>query len=168
MNKLKEIFFQLLSAPGVILHELGHFTFCVLSGVKVFKVRLFRFGNPAGYVEHEEPHGLIQSILISFGPLSMNTLVSLVMFARIGLPYLSWQNAILVWVAIQSALHSIPSTGDAHTLTSIASHKLRRNPLSLLAYPFVGVIYMLNFLKRYHLHVVYAGVLFYLGSVYLK
>jgi hypothetical protein len=165
---MKRYFLALVTAPGVVFHELGHFIFCWLSGVKVYKVRLFRFGNPAGYVEHEEPHGLVQSILISFGPLSTNSLVSLIAFSRFETPYLQWQNIILLWLGFVVALHSIPSTGDAATLTSIANHKVRRNPLAILAYPFVLIIYILNFLKRYRLHVIYAGLLFFLGSIYLK
>ena len=42
--------YALITMPGVVLHELSHAFFCVFSGIKVHEVKLFRFGNPAGYV----------------------------------------------------------------------------------------------------------------------
>ncbi|MFA6105604.1 MAG: metalloprotease family protein [Patescibacteria group bacterium] len=165
---MRQNILKLLGAPGVILHELGHLFFCLVSGVKVFRVKLFSFKKTAGFVEHAEPSSLVQSVLISFGPLTFNSFASLILFARIASPYYIWQNFILAWLGFVSALHSIPSNGDASTLASIASRKLRHNPLALLCYPFVFIIYCLNLLKRLHLHFLYAGLLFFLGNIYLK
>jgi hypothetical protein len=159
---------SLFGAPGVILHELGHLFFCLVAGVKVYKVKLFSFKQVAGFVEHDEPHGLIQSILISFGPLTFNSLASLILFSQFSKPYFVWQNLIFVWLGFVGALHSVPSTGDAATLLTITNRKIRRNPLALICYPFVGIIYLLNLLKRLHIQFIYAGVLFYLGNIYLK
>lgn len=161
-------FYSLLTAPGVVLHELGHLVFCFLADVKVFKVRFFKFGTVAGYVEHAEPSGFFQSLLISFGPLTLNSLVSLILFSLVTPPYFTVWNLLELWVGLVSALHSIPSTGDAKTLFSITNQKLLRNPLVVLGYPFVGLIFFLNFLKRFHLHFVYAVLLFLLGNIYLK
>ena len=161
--------FALLGAPGVVFHELGHLFFCLVSGVKVFRVKLFSFKKTAGFVEHAEPTGLIQSILISFGPLTFNSLATLILFARVSPPYFTFLNFILIWLGFVSALHAVPSSGDAATLSSIAARKLKHwNLLALLCYPFVLVIFFLNFLKRFHLHFLYAGLLFYLGNLYLK
>lgn len=165
---MRRIIYSLLTAPGVILHELGHLIFCLLAGVKIYRVKLFGFGTIAGFVEHAEPSGFIQSLLISFGPLTLNSLVSLILFSQITSPYLTWLHALEVWIGLVSALHSIPSTGDAHTLALISTKKIRRNPLALLGYPFVLIIYLLNLLKRFHLQFVYAAVLFWMGSNYLK
>jgi hypothetical protein len=46
---------NLLLAPGIIVHELSHAIFCILSGVRIFRMKVFGFGNPPGYVEHAEP-----------------------------------------------------------------------------------------------------------------
>ena len=159
---------RLLGAPGVMLHEFGHLFFCLVSGVKVYRVKLFSFKKVAGFVEHGEPGGLIQSILISFGPLSFNTLASLILFSQVTAPFLRWQPPVFLWLGFVSALHAIPSNGDAATLLAISKRKLRRNPLALLGFPFVAVIYLLNILKNFRLHFLYAGLLFFLGNIYLK
>ncbi len=43
-----------LTAPGVMIHELGHVFFCILFGHKIVKVRLFRpdRNGTVGVVEH--------------------------------------------------------------------------------------------------------------------
>ncbi len=165
---MKYVFISLLTAPGVVLHEIGHLLFCLLSGVKVFHVKFFSFNKTAGFVEHAEPNGSIQSLLISFGPLTINSLVSLILFSQITPPYFTWLHALEIWVGLVSALHAIPSNGDAQTLLLISTKKIRKNPLAIAGYPFVLIIYLLNFLKRFHLQFLYAILLFWLGSIYLK
>lgn len=160
-------FYSLLTAPGVVIHELGHVVFCVLAGVKIHEIKLFRFGNPAGYVIHDEPRQFVRAVLVSFGPLIVNTLVSLFCFARFS-PILTLTNILYLWLGIASALHAIPSTGDAKSLLATTNSRILRNPLILIGYPFVILIYTLNLLKRIHLHVLFAALLFWLGNHFLK
>lgn len=162
------IIISLLTAPGVVIHEIGHLIFCLLSGVRVFRVKFFSFGKISGFVEHAEPNSFIQSLLISFGPLTINSLVSLILFSQITPPYFTVAHGLEIWIGLVSALHSIPSNGDAKTLTILSTKRLLRNPLALIGYPFVLIIYILNFLKRFHLHIIYAVILFWLGNSYLK
>lgn len=160
--------YALLTAPGVIIHELGHAFFCFLARVKIHKIKLFRFGNPAGFVTHDEPKNFYQAISISFGPLIANTLVALFAFARVFPPYAAWQNVIPLWLGIAIGLHAIPSTGDAQALLSTTNRRIFRNPLIAVGYPFVLIIYFLNILKRLHIHVLYVALLFWLGNIFLK
>lgn len=162
------IIFRLLEAPGVILHEFGHLFFCLLSGVKVYRIKLFGFKNPVGFVEHAEPEKFFQSLLISFGPLTMNSLIVLIVFSQINEPYISITNLIFTWIGCVAALHSIPSNGDASTLHLLTKQRLRRNPTVAIGYLFVGTIYVLNILKKYRLHWFYVALLFWLGNIYLK
>ena len=150
------------------MHEFGHLLFCVLSGVRVYRINLFSFGKVAGFVEHAEPHIFFQSLLISFGPLTFNSLASLILLSQIYPPYSSTLHLIELWLGFACAIHSIPSYGDARTLMLLSTRRFFRNPISIIGYPFVFVIYILNFLKRFHLHFVYAAVLFWLGNIYLK
>lgn len=158
----------LLTAPGVILHELGHLIFCIFSGVRIYKVKLFGFGHTAGFVQHAEPESFFQSLSISFGPLLFNSLVSLIFFSQFGSPYFSIKNFLIGWIGMVSGLHAMPSSGDANTLFAITSHKIKRNPLAVVGFPFVGLIHFLNFLKRFHLQLIYVALLFWLGNIYLK
>lgn len=160
--------YSLSTAPGVMIHELSHALFCVLSGVKIKKIRLFQFGRIAGYVEHEEPTKFYQSVLVSFGPLIINSLLSLVCFARLIPPFNNWQPWALLWLGLAIGLHAIPSTGDAKTLLMVTNQRVKRNPLIIIGYPFVLFLYLLNFLRRLHLDIVYVALLFWLGRFYLK
>ncbi|MFA6486081.1 MAG: metalloprotease family protein [Candidatus Magasanikbacteria bacterium] len=160
--------YSLLTAPGVAIHELAHAVFCLLSGVKIHRIKLFQFGPTAGYVVHDEPEMFYQALLISLGPLIINSLLAMGLFSQLVEPYGCWQVILFGWLGIAIGLHAIPSTGDAQTLLSIANRRVWRNPLIILGYPFVLAIYILNLLKRLHIDIVFVALLFWLGRMYLK
>jgi hypothetical protein len=164
---LKYYFLNLLVAPGVIAHELAHAVSCLFGGVKIFKMKLFRFGNPAGYVEHAIPEGFFQSLVISAGPLVFNTLIALLLFSKFEF-VASVQSGIALWLGLVVGLHAIPSMGDVEVLWKVSKKRIRKNPLVFFGLPFVLFLYTLNILKRWHIHFVYALFLFWLGSMYLK
>jgi hypothetical protein len=136
-----------LTFPGVMVHELAHKIFCQLTGTKVIEVCYFRFGNPAGYVAHEEPTSAWKHMLIGCGPLFVNTLMGLAM-ALLALPLKGSGEAaqylylVLMWLAISVAMHSFPSAGDAASIWA----GLWRPSVSLAArvigVPLVGFIYL--------------------------
>ena len=82
----------LLTFPGVIMHELAHMLFCLWTGTRVTKVRLFRFGNPAGYVIHEHPSSAWKTILIGVGPFFVNTIVGFLIALSAFLLRGEWQH----------------------------------------------------------------------------
>ncbi len=153
------------------MHELAHALFCVFGGVKIYKMRLFSFSRRtrmAGYVQHAEPESFWQNFLITFGPFIVNSLATLFLFALIKPPYLVWQNTLFIWLGLVVGLQAIPSTGDAQSLFRTTNRRVLRNPLILLAYPFVFLIYLLNWLKRLNIDLVYVIFLFWLGNIALK
>ena len=75
----------LILSPGIIVHELAHLLFCIISGTRVYKFRLFRFSEISGYVEHGEPNDLIGAFLISYGPLFLNSIISYHLFQKFNL-----------------------------------------------------------------------------------
>jgi hypothetical protein len=160
-------FYALFTAPGVMIHELAHAFFCVLARVKIFKIRLFRFGNPAGYVNHEAPQKFYKSFLISFGPLIINSLLAVFLFAQVCQPYFYWKSILYLWLGFAVAMHAIPSTGDAKSLFRAANHRFWRNPFVVIAYPLILILYILNLFKRLHIDIAYAGLLFWFGNIYL-
>lgn len=161
-------FYSLLTAPGVVVHELSHALFCAFSGVKIHRIKLFRFGNPAGYVIHDEPTKFYQAFLITFGPLIINSLLALFCFAKISIPYQTLVNFLYAWIGAAVGMHAIPSTGDAKTLFTVANHRFFRNPLVIIGYPFVLLLVILNFLKLLHIDFMYTILLFWLGHIFLK
>ncbi len=163
--------FRLSMAPGVIIHELSHALFCLFSGVKIYKMRLFTLNKRArvvGFVTHAEPESFWQNFLITFGPLIINSLITLFLFALISPPYLVWQNTLYAWLGLVFGLQAIPSDGDAQSLLVSANRRVWRNPLVVLGYPFVLLIYILNWLKKIHIDLIYVFFLFWLGNIALK
>lgn len=150
------------------MHELSHAMCCVLSGTRIFKMRLFGFHNPPGFVEHAQPEKFMHSFVISMGPLIFNSLATMLIFAKVPRPTLAWQPIVLFWLAIGFGLNAVPSMGDTKTLFSSANKKIRRNPFIVAAYPFIGGLYILNILKRFHIHAVYVAFLWWLSTHYLR
>ena len=166
-----DYFYSLLTAPGVMVHELAHAFFCLVSGVKIYKINLFRFGQVAGYVVHEEPRGFLASLLITFGPLIINSYLALYLFTFVNGPYnlasfLNWHFILFLWIGIAVGLHAIPSTGDAQSLLKNANRHILRNPLKIIFYPLVLILYILNLLKRLYIDIIFVAVLFYISRHY--
>jgi len=160
--------YALLTAPGVIVHELGHAVFCMLGRVKIYRLCLFRWGNPAGFVVHDEPKYFYQSIFISYGPFIVNTLITLFCFSRVTPPFGRAEPWMYLWLGGAIGLHAIPSTGDAKTLLQTTNRRVWKNPLLLVGYPFILLLYILNGLKHLHIDILYVGALFWVSAVYLK
>ena len=157
--------YALLTAPGVIVHELAHAFFCLLGGVKIYKINLFRFQKVAGFVVHEEPKDFMSSWLISFGPLIINSYLAMFFFAQVRPIYNLW-DLLFMYLGVAIALQAIPSTGDAESLLLMANRNFWKNPLIILLYPLVLVLYVLNLLKRFYFDWAYVIFLFYIGHTY--
>ncbi len=139
---------SILTFPGVIIHELGHVIFCLFSGVSIHEVCYFRFGNPAGYVIHDKPQNFIQSLLISVGPFIIGNLISIVFFIIYHLfSKDSIVQAIFLWLGFSTAFNCFPSKGDAKSLWKETNHHIVDNPLAILCYPIILLIYLANFLS---------------------
>lgn len=164
-HKNRFILYSLLAAPGIIVHEFSHQIFCSLSGVRVFKVKYFQLKNPAGYVEHAQPRGFVQAFFISIGPLILGTVLSLALFwfalYSISLypkPYTLYPTPFALWFAFAIATNCFPSDGDAKVLLSEAKRHVfqRFNPFALILFPFVWIIQLANYLKRWYFDWIYA------------
>ncbi|MBI4317810.1 MAG: DUF3267 domain-containing protein [Chloroflexi bacterium] len=160
----------LLSLPGVVFHELGHYVFCRLAGARVHEVVFFRFGNPAGYVVHTAPKHFREHFAIVVGPFLVNSAVGFALFwsvtSRWGkalsvsdLQSLALATAAL-WLGTSVSLQAFPSKGDARSLWQVANRHLRHgNILAALGYPAVGTIFLVNLLRILRLDWIYTGAL---------
>ena len=133
-----------LTFPGVIIHEFAHKFFCSLTGTKVLEVCYFRFGNPAGFVIHEKPATIWHHILIGIGPLFVNTGLGLLigilaMPFKLSIPPVFF---ILFWLAISTAMHSFPSTGDAKNIWKAVWDHDAPFSARVVGTPLVGLIYL--------------------------
>lgn len=164
---------SLLSFPGVVFHELGHQIFCNISKVRVIKVCYFKFGNPAGYVIHESPRKFAQAFFISVGPFIIGTLFSIIFFLISR--YFSSSNQLLeilfIWLGASVAMNCFPSTQDAKVLFKETNRHIFRNPLAIIGYPFVLIIFIFRLLQIFLFDLIYAFGLYILSDliyVYIK
>jgi hypothetical protein len=154
-------FIALLTFPGVIVHEAAHMLFCRLGGVAVFDVCFFRWGNPAGYVVHEEPKNFQTAFLISVGPFIVNSLVCIVLCFPAFVPVRIFDRSdplslFLLWLGLSIGMHAFPSTQDAKVLQYHAkAAAARHNPLAVVSLPLVGVIFVANIGSFFWLDLIY-------------
>lgn len=139
-----------LTFPGVIVHELAHLIFCRICRVAVVEVCYFRFGNPAGYVVHENPKNTYSQILIGIGPFFVNTIIGAIIALPAALPILKFGEKLgpnnlgsyfLIWVGVSIAMHSFPSVGDASGMLSAIKSKDTNIITKIFSAPIILLIY---------------------------
>src|SRR3989338_2083067 len=145
--------------PGIIIHEWAHKKFCEWLGVLVHQVKYFRFGNPAGYVLHEEPKTYKQTFWVSTGPLIINSTVAIFLgflASIINSESIMWY--FLLWTALSSGMHSFPSDHDMSHISKFTKSKIKDGGsiFYYLAFPFVWLIWIANKLKFFWWDLAYA------------
>lgn len=147
--------------PGIIVHEFAHMFFCKVRRVAVFDACYFRFGNPAGYVIHENTNNFYTTFLVSMGPFFINTLFCLLICLPAYMPikYFGLDHPLsyfLIWLGVSIGAHAIPSNQDASNLYEQAKEKVEeKNLLAIVSFPLVGIIYVFNFLRFFWIDVIY-------------
>ncbi|HMI53760.1 MAG TPA: hypothetical protein VK525_19755 [Candidatus Saccharimonadales bacterium] len=140
-----------LTFPGVIIHEAGHLFFCRLFRLQVFDVCFFRFGNPAGYVIHQQTRNFTAQFFVSMGPFFANTLLCVLFCSAAFLPV--WELKIVdplayffYWLGLSIGMHAFPSTTDLSHLWEQAPGLAKQgNPLAILSLPLAGLLVVLNY-----------------------
>jgi hypothetical protein len=117
---------SLVTFPGVVVHEAAHRFFCDLTDTPVYEVSHFRpSGKPAGYVIHGRPRSLGAALLISGGPLLINTVLCAMLTATVAYKHFVLEaplnNLVLIflaWLGYSIGMHAFPSRQDAATFTA--------------------------------------------------
>lgn len=155
----------LATFPGVIVHEFAHMIFCRIRGVAVLEVVYFQFSNPSGYVIHERTKDFTSSFLIATGPFFVNSILCfLICFpAYLPISYFDVSHPLsyfLMWLGLSIGMHAIPSSQDAQNLWDDAKqHVKSMNPLAIIAFPIVILIYVFNVLRVVWADLVYGLLL---------
>lgn len=133
--------YRVFVAPGVILHELSHALFCLLTGAKIKKIALF--DKEGGSVEHEQSKvPVIGPILISLAPFvtgsiaifffakwlglkemdlssltfSYDGVISFLKSIIHGLDLTNYKNWIIIYLALSVAVTMTPSKQDVKNI----------------------------------------------------
>jgi|Deesub1362B_J571_1020462.scaffolds.fasta_scaffold10338_2 hypothetical protein len=163
-----------LTFPGVIVHELGHELACKAVGLQVYRVCYFRFGNPAGYVEHSPPTRYRESFIITVAPFFVNSFFAIIFFAiALSIPSsikISFFEIryLFYWLGFSIGMHAFPSSGDAKSLWDFTKRMWRRNPLIILGVPVIALIKIADVLSIAWFDLIFALGLMYLTKSILK
>jgi len=171
MIPIPGILVALVTFPGVIVHEAAHLLFCKLVRVAVFDVCFFRIApmkegfnvsEPIGYVIHERPEGFLAAFFISVGPFILNSLLCIFFCLPAFFPVrlhdeMNPESFFFLWLGISIGMHAFPSSGDASVLYEEAKRAaVRWNPLAILSFPIVLLIYLANIGSMLWLDAIYA------------
>lgn len=149
-----------LTFPGVIVHELAHSLACRLARIKVYKVCYFQFGDPAGYVIHEQVQTYGAVFLVAVAPFIFNTLVALCIFSIMVVAIDSvLLPVVFLWLGISIGAHSFPSNDDADILWVYSKDFWKHNVLAIFGLPIVIFIKIANALSVFWFDFFYAGFL---------
>jgi len=140
-----------LTFPGVIIHEAAHLFFCKLFRLRVFNVCFFRFGNPAGYVIHENSENFTAQFFVSMGPFLVNTVLCVIFCTAAFLPV--WELKVadplayfFYWLGLSIGMHAFPSTTDLSHLWKAAPALAKKgNLLAIVSLPLCAVLVVLNY-----------------------
>lgn len=126
------LFIEILSFPGVILHEMSHKFFCDYFNVKVANVNYFKISNLSGSVHHEPVLNANHNAIIALAPLAVNSLTFLIL----AIPYISILahgtdfvetfsvlDYFLIWIVLSCGLTALPSTTDLDSIADNADKK---------------------------------------------
>jgi hypothetical protein len=166
---------SVVTFPGIIVHELAHLFFCRVAALKVHDYSLLRYGNPMGYVIHEPPTRLRDSVTITVAPFIVNTVGAVLlatMFTLLSFPVTrltgsldagNWTDYVGRWLAISLGTHAFPSLIDAKALwseTSIERHGIFR----FFAMAVAGFIVIGSFASILWIDVLYGYFLLQIGE----
>lgn len=148
-------FISILTFPGVIVHEFAHMLFCKMRNLAVLDACYFRVGNPSGYVVHENTDNFTSTFLVAMGPFLVNTILCLLICLPAYMPVKFFDlnhplSYFLIWLGVSIGMHAIPSNQDANNVYEQAKVELKKmNPLAIISFPLVGLIYVFNVLRMF-------------------
>jgi hypothetical protein len=147
---------NLLTLPGVVLHELAHYAVAKALGLEVREVAL------TSHVVHEAPDGPVGSLAVAVAPLGVNTgVTALCLYLLVGrlpaTPSLLGRveptalTLALAYLAVVAVARATPSTQDLRTVVTAGWRALRGfRPVALVLYvlllPVVLPLYVLLWL----------------------
>ncbi len=149
---------NLLTFPGVIVHEFAHKVMCQLTGTVVHAVKYFQIGNPSGYVIHERPDSIWKHMAIGVGPVLVNVVGGFIAGSLAVLSNAPLISIVLTWLGVSIAKHAFPSTEDARSIWDGLRAKATPFAAKIIGVPLVGLIYLGALASVFWIDVIFAGI----------
>ncbi len=153
---------NILTFPGVIVHELARRIFCRMARVAILDARYFGAGDPGGYIQYETPRKPWQFLMIEIGPFFVNTLLGAVIATPGVIPLLlfgidsgSLPDYLLAWLGFSIAVHAFPTLDDAKIARDVAFARGTPTLTQILFGPLSWAIYLGALGTLYWLELVY-------------
>ena len=161
-----------ITFPGVLVHEFAHEIFCKFFKVPVYKVCYFRFGNPAGYVNHGQCDYWYQSVLISIGPFFVNSLIGALLAYPVVMNSLYSEDSVfidifLIWLSVSIAMRAIPSRGDAKSMWKAVSSNKAPFLSKIIVIPIIAIIFLFSWGSFFLLDLIYGVCVCFFGPEFL-
>jgi len=160
---------NVVSFPGVVVHEVVHRFICDLIKVPVYDICYFKFGNTAGYVIHGDTKGLRNSFLVSVGPLIVNSILCILLTSPFVFPMyvlpadqISPIFVVLLWLGLSIGMHAFPSEQDMSNFLTDVKKTKRRGLLYLVALPSSLIVRIASRLRCVFFDLIYV---FFIGFV---
>ncbi|MFL5942359.1 MAG: DUF3267 domain-containing protein [Gaiellaceae bacterium] len=155
---------SLVTFPGVVVHEAAHRFFCDVTDTPVYAVNYFQpKGKPAGYVIHGRPRSLGAALLISGGPLLINTALCAVLTLAVAYQHFVLDAGVhgpvlllLTWLGYSIGMHAFPSRQDAASFTAQVKESRGHGITLLLAQVMSGLVTVANALRIIWFDAIYA------------
>ena len=158
---MKSILRSIFHMPGVITHEFSHHVFCIIFNAKVLEVCYYNFKDSSGYVLHERPKHLYQTLIISTSPFFCNSILGAMIsypsiikkLSLLGLGGLNWQDFLMIIISISMGMNAIPSKSDGlniwNSLEQSDMNLLLKITTKLILTPLLLVLLIINIGSSY-------------------
>jgi Putative zincin peptidase len=155
---------SLVTFPGVVVHEAAHRFFCDVTDTPVYEVRYFQpKSKTAGYVVHGRPRSIGAALLISGGPLLINTALCSLLTLAVAYQHFVLNAGVhgpvlllLAWLGYSIGMHAIPSRQDAASFTAQVKEARGSGITLVLAQGLSGLITLANALRVIWFDAIYA------------
>lgn len=153
---------NVLTFPGVVVHELTRRFFCRMARVAILDARYFGVGDPGSYVDYEPPRKASQLLAIETAPFFVNTILGALIATPGIIPLLlfgidggSLLDYVLVWLGFSIAMHAFPTVEDAKLAKDVAKNRATPALTQILFAPLSWILYLGALGSLYWLDVVY-------------
>lgn len=143
MANLLGLIIAAVTFPGIYLHNLSR---------KLFSERV---NVPLEEAQYKDLY------IISVTPFIINTVAAMLMFV-LGYYLIEHEYIRLFfnWLGISFGMHAFPNNADAKHIWNRSQNVWRENPLALIGFPFVIIVFAANLLRVVWFDLIYAGLLY--------